>query len=143
MSENNPVFVDANVFLRVFVPEDTQQTEQSQQFIRAVEDKAITAVTLPVVVAEVQWVAKSVYDISRDQRVDMLERLVEIEGLSIENFSNMENMLALYRAHDLKLIDSMISSYALAKGVPVVSYDTDFDTLGCKRLEPREVIDDN
>jgi len=139
MSENNPVFVDANVFLRVFVPEDTRQTEQSQQFIRAVENKAITAVTLPVVVAEVQWVAKSVYDISRVQRVDMLERLVEIDGLSIENFSNVGSVLALYRAHDLKLVDSMISSYALAEDIPIVSYDTDFDTLGCERLEPGEV----
>jgi predicted nucleic acid-binding protein len=88
----------------------------------------------------VQWVAKSVYDISRDQRVDMLERLVEIDGLSIENVSNMGSVLALYRTHGLKLIDSMISAYALAEEIPVVSYDTDFDTLGCKRLEPGEVV---
>jgi len=96
-----------------------------------------------VVVAEVQWVAKSVYDISRDQRVDMLERLVEIEGLSVENFSNMESMLVLYRAHDLKLIDSMIGAYALAEDIPVVSYDTDFDTLDFERLGPGELVSSN
>lgn len=135
------VFVDANVFLRVFVGGNENQKQDSKAFVRAIEDTAVAAVTLPVVVAEVQWVTKSAYELPKSKRVEVVERLVEIPGLSIVESVDMGQVLALYREYDVKFIDCMIGTYVLAEQIPIVSYDTDFDVLGCERLEPVDMIE--
>lgn len=140
-SRSKRVFVDANVFLRVFVGRNESQKQGSKAFIRAVEDGKIPAVTLSVVTAEVQWVAKSTYELPKEDGVEMLERLVETPGLDIVSETDMGAALGLYRQHNVKFIDCLIGAYVLNAEMPIVSYDTDFDTLDCERIEPKEVVE--
>ena len=101
------------------------------------------AETSTFVCAEVQWVLKRQYDVPKPLRIEALASIVEWNNLSLVQTDDLPHALSLFVDHEVKFIDALIGAYVLTKEIPVVSYDTDFDTLGCERLEPGEGVSSN
>jgi len=140
MRERN--FIDANIFLRALLPKNNAQHDECVAFLDAVRRDKISASTSPLVMAEVAWVSMKTYGIPKDEVIDGLLWITNLRYLVIEDSSDVHTAARLYAAHNVKFIDALIASHPDLQGgsMAVISYDKDFDKLGVRRVEPREVV---
>lgn len=135
-------FLDTNIFVRFFVRDSQRAFEECRDFFEALRSGRVTAVTSSTVIAEVHWLLKSYYKISKNDIVDFVGRMLSNPYLVIDNKDNTGLANSLFGDHNVKFIDALIASHPGVQdgSMTVVSYDKDFDVLGVKRLEPREVL---
>jgi len=134
-------FIDANIFLRTIVVEDDETLKQCLNFFQKIKISKIKAVTSKTVIAEVVWVLKSYYKLSRLQISEAIKKIINSRGLKIIDDGDVGLATELYQDNNIKYIDALIASIKpiFEKKWVVVSYDKDFDKLKIKRMEPGEV----
>lgn len=134
-------FIDTNVFIRFFVTDNRNMSEDCIAFIEGVRDGHISAGTSSLVLAEIQWVLGGFYAFGK---TDVVAALGSVAPFVSPAFYAPQPLMAvaLYEAHAVKFIDTLIASHPdIARGaVTVVSYDKDFDKLGVTRVEPRAAL---
>lgn len=135
-------FIDSNVFLRILVKEDERTFRECYQFLKLVDNRRLKAITSSLVLSEIDWVLEGFYKFKKSEVIKCLESILKLKGLKI--IDKIEAILAveLYKKYNIKFIDALISSnpQIYQKKVIVVSYDKDFDKIGVKRKEPKEII---
>lgn len=134
---------DTNIFLRFFVRETKKTYQDSKLALFLVKKGKIKALTAGFVLAEIEWTLKSYYDIRKKDRIEYLGSIIKLFKNKIAKEVDFPFALDLYQKHSVKFIDCLIASIPrVQKGkVCVVSYDTDFDKLGVRRLTPTELLD--
>lgn len=135
-------FLDTNIFLRVIANDDPKKTRECEAVMELIRDGKIHALTASIVAAEIVWTALSYYKIPKPEVVKLLNALLSSKHLRIRDNTNMLVALELYEKHAVKFIDALIASDPLLVGgrMAIVSYDKDFDRLGCQRIEPSEIV---
>jgi len=116
--------LDTNVIVRLLVGDDPQQTPNAERaFLAAI---ANGGVYLPdVVLAEVAWVLRG-YDLGRETRHALLERLVRTRGVVVDDIDAVIDALENFRQGG-DLADQLILSRAAAAGaLPVLTFDQRF-----------------
>lgn len=74
--------------------------------------------------------------------VESLKSIIAIAGLRIYDDLSIHKAVELFEEHNVKFVDCLLASSKLiqeGKAV-IVSYDREFDKLGIRRLEPRDVL---
>jgi len=80
--------------------------------------------------------SKSFYKIDRSQIAQWLTLIVDSPGLQVTHKTISLDALQRYRDHNIDYIDAYHAALAHAKGIPVVSFDRDFDRFtDIKRVE--------
>ncbi|OHB18579.1 MAG: hypothetical protein A2666_01230 [Parcubacteria group bacterium RIFCSPHIGHO2_01_FULL_47_10b] len=135
-------FFDTNIFLRFLIEENKSITHECRSLFELVKNGSIRIITSNLVLSEIEWTLSTTYKIPKHQRISFLQSIVQMPQLSIDSTSNINDALAQYRLTKAKFIDCMIASSPLlrTKSLSIISYDRDFDKLGVKRLEPREIL---
>lgn len=136
-------FLDSNIFLRFFADDQKGQHHlECAKLIKKIKNGDLKATSSHLVLAEVVWTLDSYYEASKDKVVKVLNTLESLNGLKItDNFLTIDaNMF--FKLKSVKYIDALIASNPeiQSKRMSVVSYDKDFDKLGVKRLEPKDLI---
>ena len=141
MSASKFYFIDANVFLRVFIKDDGPAFINCVKFFELVKTGKILAVTSSIAVAEVVWVMLSFYKLPKDVVIEAIGGIVNMHGLTIMDRVDHLLALTLYKTHGVKYTDCLIvSSFFQEKEKWVmVSYDKDFDKLKIKRATPDSI----
>lgn len=134
-------FLDTNIFLRTIVVEDDKQYQECLRLLTIIKEGQIKAVTSNEVIAEMVWVLKSYYKLTRSQIVEAVRTVVNLKGLKLVLTNNIERAIEIYEQSTVKFIDAMIASIKQIqeKKWVVVSYDKDFDKIGVLRKEPKEI----
>lgn len=111
-------------------------------FFDAVAHTKNTFFTGVIVLAEVYWVLSKLYKLPREQVVLLLKSIGRIKPLSYTEAYTFIIALSLIERYNVKFIDCLIASHKnLQNGSwAIVSYDTDFDVLGIKRVKPKEAV---
>ena len=132
-------FVDANVFIRFFVKDNPRMYKDCFSFITRVQKKNIPMYTSHITIMEIFWVLTKIYDIPRHDILPALRSLASIPSLHFTENFDLPLALDLATHYTVKMADCLLASHkALQNGTMVmVSYDTDFDTLRIKRVEPK------
>lgn len=135
-------FLDTNIFLRAIVNDHKAQFEECKKVLHEVHDGALTVVTSPIVLAEIQWTLKSFYKLEKTQIILAIESILAFKHLKIIEKPSTSRALDLYKNFSVKFVDCLIASIPdIQSGkMRVVSYDKDFDVLGVKRVEPKALI---
>lgn len=123
--------LDTNVVVRLLIGDDPQQTPIAERsFLEAI---ASGGVYLPdVVLAEVAWVLRG-YDLTRQARYDLLERLVRTRGVVVDEIDAVIDALEHFRRGG-DLADQLILARAARAGaLPVLSFDQRFSS--CEGVE--------
>lgn len=142
MNGSKEYFVDANIFLRVFVREDEPSFLACSELLRRIQRGDMRAIINTLVFAEVNWVLGKFYRFSKPDVVMALHSIIGLNNLAMDDRHDISRGLALYQKHNVTFIDALIASHdaiAITKA-PIVSYDKDFDKLGIKRVTPSELI---
>jgi predicted nucleic-acid-binding protein len=136
------VLVDTNIFLRTLIKEDARIFKDCQAFFNGVQEKIIVAYIPTVVVAEVSFVLSSHYKLKKQNIINAIEGIVNSSCLEIIDDLRLPYAVELYKTHNVKLIDCMLASSSRLENsnVAVLSYDRDFDKLGVRRVEPKDII---
>jgi len=116
--------LDTNVIVRLLVGDDPLQTPIAEQaFLSAIDNGGVY---LPdVVLAEVAWVLRG-YDLDRDIRFQLLERLVRTRGVVVDDIDGVITALEQFRLGG-DLADQLILARATSAGaLPVLSFDKGF-----------------
>ncbi len=135
-------FLDSNIFLRLMVKDDRKKVNDCEALIKAVEQGRLSALTSPIVLAEIVWVGQSFYKMPKEQIIEALRGICGIKRLEIKDYSVFILALELFHTHRVKFIDALIASQPAVsrQEMIVMSYDHDFDKLGVRRKEPNEIV---
>lgn len=136
------VLVDTNIFLRILVKENERMFKDCQAFFNRVQKGTIAAYIPTVVVAETSFVLSSHYNYKKENIIKAVEGIVISSGLEIFDDLRLSHALELYKVHNVKLIDCLLASSVRLKNsnAAILSYDRDFDKLGVRRVEPKDLI---
>ena len=116
--------LDTNVVVRLLIGDDPQQTPIAERaFLDAI---ASGGVYLPdVVLAEVAWVLRG-YDLDRQSRFELLERLVRTRGVVVDDIDAVIDAQEHFRQGG-DLADQLILARAARAGaLPVLSFGQRF-----------------
>lgn len=141
MSESD-YFIDANIFLRVFVKENEKHYKECFNLLKLVKNGKIKAFTSSLVIAEVNWVLNRFYQTTKKHRIRLIKSILKFNGLKIRDESNPLLGIHFYEKYNIKFIDALIAANNLIykNNIAIISYDKDFDKLNVKRIEPKKII---
>ncbi len=134
-------FIDTNIFIRVLELEDKKVFDECHKFLNLVKNSKIKAFTSSTVLSEIVWVLGSSYNESKNNIDRGLSSILKLNNLKVFDKYDFSKTLDLYSNFSVKFIDALIASNPeiQSKKMIVVSFDKDFDKLGVKRLEPKDV----
>ncbi len=145
MGESNgelAYLIDSNIFLRVFVRSDEQKWEDCMTVLRAITDKQIKAYIPLLVAIEVQFVLDSFYRFEKSQVIEAIKNVIATKNLQFIDDLSLEFATEIFDAKNIKFTDCLLASSKLIqeKKAAILSYDRDFDKLGVRRVEPRDLL---
>jgi predicted nucleic acid-binding protein len=133
-------FVDANIFIRLFVePDDDAQVAQAENLLLKAQRGEIDLVTGPPVFFEIAWVLGYRYKVSDDKILDILEAILTFPKLRVLDKEQVINAIALARDTGGSFADSYIAASArIEKTDSIATFNKKhFEKFGAK-LYPLE-----
>lgn len=135
-------FIDSNIFLRILTADDEKMLLECVKLIEIIKLGQIRVATSNFVAAEIVWTLGSTYKFDRAKITDAVKVIINMPNLKVDDRCNTVTALELYSSSSVKYIDALIASNPeiQSKKMAIISYDKDFDKLGVKRLEPKDLI---
>lgn len=127
--------IDANVVLETLYKRD--RWEASYLLLNRIKGGSIKAYMLRFTIHGISAILGNPGLVAR-----FLGEVITWRGLTIADLSIHEEISACNLASDagLDFDDGLHYYYAKSRGVPIVSFDTDFDALDIRRLEPQDIL---
>lgn len=109
---------DANTMIRCIIGDDEQKIKELQE-IRATQ-KIIYSME---VIAEVVYVLTKVYDVSRVDASDAIQRFLKAKNIVCSNSEIAIKSLQLFAENHLDFVDNVLLAYHQLRGITIYSYD--------------------
>lgn len=107
-------FVDTNYFLRFLLKDNLKQHHQAKElFLDAARGK-IRLTTSTIVFFEVYWVFKSYYEKSKEEIVEILQKLLSMDFIQITDKKILQDCLELFNKTNFSLEDCYNLTFARA-----------------------------
>lgn len=114
----NMVMADANTMIRCIIGDDDQKIQELQE-IRATQKIIYTM----EVIAEVVYVLTKVYDVSREDTSDAIQRFLKARNIVCSNGEIAVKSLQLFGENNLDFVDNVLLAYHQLRGTTIYSYD--------------------
>jgi predicted nucleic-acid-binding protein len=118
--------IDTNLIVRYLVQDHDRHARAAGKLFDACDRGEVVIVVLPVVLAECVFVLESFYRHPRPDIASALGRLISSPGVEIGEVAVHLNALHRYRGTTAHFVDCLIAATAVAKNVPVSTFDQDF-----------------
>ena len=106
-------FVDANVFIRLFVARDNEnQAAQAEKLLIRAQRGEIDLVTGPPVFFEIAWVLRQRYKVENDKVLDILEAILSHPNLRVLDKEQVIAAIEVVRRTGSDFADGYIASSA-------------------------------
>ena len=133
-------FLDTNIFLRHLLNDHSDHGPRARELFRAIERRAITGWTSPLVVAEIVFILSNskTYAVSRSEIRDRLLPLLGLPGIGLEHKRLFDRVFELYTTLAIDYIDCYHAALIEHFGQEsLYSFDSDFDLVpSLSRSEP-------
>lgn len=125
-------WADTNLFVALFAASSHPLHDDALQVFRRVAAGTLRLIVTPVIVAELVYVAESLFDWGRAATSRQISELLGAEGLEVREQRALVQALDLYRDHRrLDFADAYLAACAVVSGpAAIASLDRDFDRLG-------------
>lgn len=134
------LFLDTNIFIRFFVPEDQETHIQVRSLMEAFGQSRFRPYTSSFVLLECSFVLNRIYKFPDIRVQDCLEKIIFMRNMTIVDISNSKKALVMWKKTRVKFTDCIIATQVPA-GVTLVTYDRDFAKLpGLTVRTPKEII---
>ncbi|MBI5620340.1 PIN domain-containing protein [Candidatus Gottesmanbacteria bacterium] len=134
--------IDSNIFLRVIVRDEERTWQDCMDILSAVEQHHIEAYIPMVVAAEIQYVLKSFYGLEKSAIVQAFTGIIATRHLRTIDDLSLSLAVKLFKDYNVKFVDCLLASSKRVQAgkAAILSYDRDFDKLGIRRVEPRDLL---
>ena len=112
----NMVIFDANMILRYLLNDNLEMAEKADQYLKS----GNVSVTIEVL-AEVIYVLKGVYSLSREGLADTLSVFLEL--VSCPEADVLHVALHTYANHNLDFVDCVLYGYHMVRGMEIATFD--------------------
>ena len=131
--------IDTNVLVRYLVQDDKVQSLQASTLIEEIisvdEPGFITLITL----AEVVWVLKACYGVSKTDLCSMIKMLLETKQLRIEQAESCYRALRIFESSNGDFSDALIVTISKDAGcAETVTFDKKAQSVGMRLLSTAE-----
>lgn len=142
--ENSPevhaLFLDTNIWLRLFTEDNPQQFIEVRQLFIYIESGKWRVYTSSIVLLEMHFLLTKHYKKSLPEAAVILEQVLQLQGLILLERTNFLQALTLQQIHRVRLADCLIATQ-LPEGVVLVTYDKEFRRLPNLRVRaPAEML---
>ena len=127
--------VDTNLIVRYLVQDHDKHAKAAGKLFDACDRGDLVVVVLPVVLAECVFILESFYGHARADIASALERLISSPGVEITEVMVHLDALNRYKETKAHFVDCLIAATAVAKNVPVSTFDQDFRKFADVRVE--------
>jgi predicted nucleic-acid-binding protein len=111
--------LDTNILVRYIVQDDVEQSAIANSIIDGLNPDN-SAFIACVVLCELNWVLKSGYKISKEQAIEILEKIITIPVFDIEHFDCCLKALKSYKNGQADFSDYLILEIATLNGYKAV-----------------------
>ena len=133
------LFLDSNIFIRLLVPENPQQTSECEEIFKKIETGSITPLTSDIVITEVSYVLSRIYKIEKTKVVEWQKDLLKIPNLILVQKTDVQKAINFYEKFNIKFGDCLIATQ-VPQGVPLCTYDSDFKKIkGLLTILPSQI----
>jgi predicted nucleic acid-binding protein len=132
MSERR--LVDTNLIVRYLVQDHEKHARAAGKLFDACDRGNVVIVVLPVVLAECAFVLESFYGHRRADIAAALARLISSPSVEISERTVHLDALNRYKETRAHFVDCLIAATAVAKDLPVSTFDQDFRKFGDVRV---------
>lgn len=108
--------VDTSVLVRFLVQDDEKQAQIATQLLTDAETDKQPLFVSNVVVLEMMWVLKSVYEVPRDEILDSLSELLSMVALEFQDSLSVRDFVSSAQHNTYDLADLLICHVARGKG---------------------------
>ncbi|MBI3956141.1 PIN domain-containing protein [Candidatus Gottesmanbacteria bacterium] len=133
------VFLDTNIFIRFFVPEDEIVHASVRSLLDQVQQGVLIPYTSSVVLLECSYVLQKNYGFPSVRVQDALDRIVAMRNMTIKETTNIKKALSFWRKTAVKFTDCLIATQ-VPDGVTFVTYDRDFAKLPVRAKTPKQIL---
>jgi len=133
-SAPQPVWADANLILRLLTGKPTEQADQAEALMLRAERGEVRLWVCSIVVAEVVWVLTSAYGFSTTDAAEAVLGFLSCDGLIVDEGPVVLASLQTMTETSVDFADAYLAVRAGLSGLPVASFDRDFDRLGVERV---------
>jgi predicted nucleic-acid-binding protein len=127
--------VDTNLIVRYLVQDHEKHARAAGRLFEACDRGDLIVVVLQAVLAECVFVLESFYRRSRYDIASALGRLISSPGVEISEVAIHLDAFNRYRRTKAPFVDCLIAAHAVAKDMPVCSFDQDFRKFADVRVE--------
>jgi len=127
--------VDANLIVRYLVQDHERHARAAGKLFDACDRGEVVIVVLPVVLAECVFVLESFYGHPRADIASALGRLISSPGVEISEVTVHLDGLKRYKGTKAHFVDCLIAATAVAKDMPVATFDQDFRKFADVRVK--------
>lgn len=122
---NSPLvrLIDTNIILRFLRRDDPSLSGKAKALFVDAQDGRFLCYIDEVTVAEVMWVATSVYKASREDIADGLEELLAKEWVVNPRKHTILRAMTFYRMSSLNYIDCWLLAVSEEKHIPLETFD--------------------
>jgi predicted nucleic-acid-binding protein len=118
------VYVDTNVFLRLFLDDDPAQGERAARLFEQARSGTVRLVTVPLVVAEIVWTLESFFEQPRRRVRDVVEAICDTQGLRVRERQAVLQAIAWYEEKRVDFVDAFLAATAASEvGAQVATFD--------------------
>lgn len=129
--------VDTNVLLRFLSGQPVKQAEAARKLFEAAAAGEATLEVSPVIVAETLYTLNSFYEVERGVAADKVLALLRRRGVKVRDADQVFGALKRLQSANVGFADAFLAEGAAEEGIPVASFDRDFDKFkDVKRFEP-------
>jgi predicted nucleic acid-binding protein len=118
--------IDTNLIIRYLVQDNPRHAKVAAALFEACDRGDLTLVLLPAVLAECVFVLESFYKHPRAEIAKVLAALVSSPGMGIDDLAVHLDALDRYRNTRCHFVDCTIAAAAVARDMPVATFDNDF-----------------
>jgi len=127
--------VDTNLIVRYLVQDHEAHARVAGKLFDACDRGDVVVIVLPVVLAETLFVLESFYSLQRANIASVLARLISSPGVEIDEIMVHLDALERYKASKAHFVDCVIAASAVAKKLPVATFDQGFRKFPDVRVE--------
>jgi predicted nucleic acid-binding protein len=118
--------VDTNLIVRYLVQDHEKHARAAGKLFEACDRGDLEIVVLPAVLAECVFVLESFYKHARANIASALGRLITSPAVEISEVTIHLDALNRYKGSKSHFVDCLLAATAVAKDVPVATFDQDF-----------------
>jgi predicted nucleic-acid-binding protein len=118
------IALDTNIIVRFLINDDIDQAEKVRQLLKKAEQEKKAYFISLLVVQELVWVLDAVYECSRNEIINAIEKLTYMPVFEFENIDLLRNVIEESKKSKYDVSDLLIAFSAINSGCrKVLTFD--------------------